>query len=94
MLNDKIKPAKEAYFTALQNMFTQSMENLTNQRMRVLANIQTEVIDRIVDQITQENAWLQWQVADLSREIRSTVAARAALIWYSPMTTTPDSRSR
>lgn len=79
----------EGQFTALQNMLTQRMENILNQRMQVISNIQAEMIHREVDQMTQDNAQLQRQVSDLTRNVQSIVVAKVALISTTSMIATP-----
>lgn len=85
LLDDRIQLTIEAQFIALQNMFTQGLEGILNQRMHVLANIQAESMHRVVDQLIQHNVRLQSQVANLTRKVRSTVAARVIAIWI-PLT--------
>lgn len=49
LLNNGINPAMDAHFTALQNMSSEKMERILNQRMQVLANTQAEAMHQVVD---------------------------------------------
>lgn len=81
LLQDKIKPAMEALFASMQNMFTLWMEEILDQKMQVLANIQAELIYQVVNQLIQDNTQLQRQVRDFTIEIPSMVAAKTTPTW-------------
>lgn len=59
LLDDEIKPAIEAQFTELQNMFTQRIEDTMNRRMTTLPNITVEAMNLTNDQIREDNAQLR-----------------------------------
>lgn len=51
LLDDEIKLAIETQFTALQNLFTQQMENTMNQKRKTLANVINFFLNRTIDLI-------------------------------------------
>lgn len=59
----------EAQFAALQSIFTQTMENTINRKMTTLANITAKAMNRTINQIKEDNAWLQSQAADVIRQV-------------------------
>lgn len=89
LVDNEIKPAIEGQFTALQNMFIQRMKNIIHQRMQVLSYTQAEMMHQVVDQIIQDQARLRRQVTDLSREVQSTLVAKAAPTSTPSTTVTP-----
>lgn len=77
LLKDGIKQAMIAQFTALQNMFTQHIDDRMNRKMKTLAGVVVENISRTMDQIREDNTRLRTQITDFTREARSMVAAKA-----------------
>lgn len=63
-------------FTALKKMFTRKMEEIIDYRMQVIVNLQTEAMNQKIDQIQEDNARPQSQVADFIKEVCSTVSAK------------------
>lgn len=45
------------------------MENTMNQKMKPLANVMAENMNRTIDNIWEDNARLRTHVADLTREV-------------------------
>lgn len=88
LLDERIKLAIEVQFAALQTMFTQTMEDTINLKMATLSNITAETINRTIDQIREDNTRLSGQVADLTTEVRSTLAAKTTPTWTPPATAT------
>lgn len=78
LLDDGIKPVLEAKFTTIRNMFTQEMKSIISKRLLISSNIQEEARNRNIDQIREDNAWLWTEVVDITREVRSTVAAKSS----------------
>lgn len=67
-------------------MFTQHMGNTINQKIKTLANIMAENMNRTTDQIREDNTRLRIPVVDLPREVQSTVAVMATPTWTSSAT--------
>lgn len=89
LLDDGIKPAMGAQFTGLQNMFTQTIEDTRNRKITTVCKITEEEINRTIYQIREDNSRLQSQVAGLTREVQSMVAAKTTHTWISPTMTNP-----
>lgn len=58
MLENGIKPAMEAQFTALQKMFAYVIEETISRKMTTLSNITAEAMNRTIDQIREDNTRL------------------------------------
>lgn len=79
LLNHGIKPAIEAQSHALEKMV---MQELIATQSTITTNQ-----DRIYQDLRQDNLRLQNQVVDLTRELRSTIAATTPLTWIPTQTT-------
>lgn len=58
LLGDGINLAMGVQYAALQKMFTWKMQSIIDRRMQVLSKIQPETMQRVIDQMKQDNARL------------------------------------
>lgn len=77
LLNSGIKPFICSKLTALNYKMTRKMKTICISKMINMTNIQADHTNKIINQFKEENTQLRTQMADLTRELCSTAAAKA-----------------